>query len=75
MALEGIKMASSKEGFVTDQEKRVCIESFLVYIAFLAIALLVANGCGGEIRQYLAAFLNPIIYLIIRLAVPCKKGM
>jgi len=44
----------------------------LIFLATLAVALYVASRCGGDFRQYAGAILEPYVYLIVRLVVPCR---
>ena len=42
----------------------------LLLLLILVIALALAAQCGGG-YQYLAAILDPMTYVIIRIAIPC----
>jgi hypothetical protein len=44
--------------------------SLLLLLTLLVIALVMASQCGGG-WQYLAAILDPWVYIVLRVAVPC----
>jgi hypothetical protein len=44
---------------------------FAVWLLFVAIAAAVAVSCGAGFRDYVVVVLDPWVYLMIRLAVPC----
>lgn len=67
------KAAPRVEGF-EDEQSEFLFWFFLwltLNLVLLAIALILAYRCGGGIRQYFAAALEPWFYILIRLAVPC----
>lgn len=75
--LRFIERQNKKDAFATETTVRVVYSSSdmirdLIFLAFLAVAIYVASQCGGDIRQYAGAILEPYFYLIIRLAVPCQ---
>lgn len=43
----------------------------ILFLAILGIAVMVASRCGGGFREYAAAILEPYVYLVIRLVIPC----
>ena len=64
---------TSKEGF--DGQEIVCdvyVAEAILFLAILGIAVMVASRCGGGFREYTAAILEPYVYLVIRLVVPCS---
>ena len=44
---------------------------FAVWLLFVALAAAVAVSCGAGFRDYVVVVLDPWVYLMIRLAVPC----
>lgn len=52
-------------------ERDLFLAELVLFIAILGAAILVAGRCGGGFRQYAGAVLEPYVYLIVRLVVPC----
>jgi hypothetical protein len=67
--------AAPREGF---ENKEVVCDVYaaeaILFLAILGIAVMVAARCGGGFREYFAAILEPYVYLVIRLVVPCPGG-
>ncbi len=48
--------------------------TILVWAVLFVIAVAVAASCGAGFRDYVVVVLDPFVYLMIRLAVPCGGG-
>lgn len=87
-ALSGMMMRGmSRETFVEADEREEAAEAGLIggdqvfwlvlwlvlNLALLTIALVLASRCGGGLNQYVAAGLEPWVYILIRLATPCSS--
>lgn len=75
IALRGmnrLNAMAAKEGFDGEHiVQDVYVAELILFLAILGIAIMVAARCGGGFRDYLAAVLEPYVYLVIRLVVPC----
>ena len=75
--LRFISRQAKQDAFATETTVRVVYSSSdmirdLIFLAFMAVAIYEASQCGGDVQQYAGAILEPYVYLIIRLVVPCQ---
>lgn len=75
--LRFINRQTTKDAFASETTVRVVYSSSdmlrdLIFLATVAVGIYVASQCGGDVRQYAGAILEPYVYLIIRLVVPCQ---
>ena len=74
LVLRGMNRLSKEEAFeATDVACDLYVAELILFIAIMGIAIMVAARCGGGFREYAAAVLEPYVYLVIRLVVPCPK--
>jgi hypothetical protein len=71
------KQTTTDDAFATETTVRVVYSrkdmlKDIILFAFLAVAIYVASQCGNDVRQYAGAILEPYVYLIVRLIVPCQ---
>jgi len=72
LVLKGMNRLSNKETFDTQPlASDLYLAELILFLAILGIAIMVAARCGGGFRQYAGAILEPYVYLVIRLVVPC----
>lgn len=73
IALRGLNHMTRKEGFddPVGVDRDLYIAELILFLAVLGVAVMVASRCGGGFRQYAGAVLEPYVYLVIRLVVPC----
>lgn len=75
LVLRGMNRLSKEEAFeATDASCDLYVAELILFIAIMGIAIMVAARCGGGFREYAAAVLEPYVYLVIRLVVPCTKA-
>ena len=75
LILRGMNRLSTEEAFETrDAACDLYVAELILFIAIMGITIMVAARCGGGFREYAAAVLEPYVYLVIRLVVPCSKA-
>lgn len=79
IALRGLNRLTRKEGFddpamLAAQDRELYIAELILFLAVLGVAVVVASRCGGGFRQYAGAVLEPYVFLVIRLVVPCAAS-
>lgn len=75
IALRGLNHMTRDEGFqdpaAVHRDRDLYLAELILFLAILGVAVLVAARCGGGFRQYAGAVLEPYVFLVIRLVVPC----